>query len=270
MSWEQSYAAIGGGSGGNPRREFFIQSEMNNKVLDVRGGNQNAGIEVVMYDLHTPPKKNQLWYLDPQGMVHSALNDMVFYSPVKGQPLKMQPPSGDNRDNWRFDGTKVVNEAGECLDIQGESSSNGANVCAYDYKSKKNQHWRQLRDFYIVSQLHNLVVDIRGAKSSTGTNIVMYKKNSPPSSNQLWYMDTQGYLYSAMNNLAFGASAKGNDLQMQNPGVPRNQWRVEGEKIMNGEGWCLDIKGASTKEGADLCGYDYKKQKNQHWRLEYA
>ena len=60
------------------RREFFVVSEMHGKVLDVRGGKRDPGANVIVYSKHTPPSKNQLWYLDQQGFIRSSLNDFAL------------------------------------------------------------------------------------------------------------------------------------------------------------------------------------------------
>jgi len=55
-----------------------------------------------------------------------------------------------------------------------------------------------------------------------------------------------------------------------NASDPRAQWRVEGNKIVNGAGESLDIRGENKSDGAELVSYDQKNQANQHWRLEYV
>ena len=60
------------------RRDFHIVSEMHNKVLDISGGNPAAGAGVIVWPKKSPVARNQLWYFDPQGVIHSALNDMVL------------------------------------------------------------------------------------------------------------------------------------------------------------------------------------------------
>jgi Ricin-type beta-trefoil lectin domain-like len=57
---------------------FFIISEMNGKVLDVRGGNPGSGAEVIMWPRKPGNEPNQLWYFDSEGVIHSALNDFVL------------------------------------------------------------------------------------------------------------------------------------------------------------------------------------------------
>jgi len=60
------------------RREFQLVSEMHGKVLDVRGGNKDPGANVIVYGKHSPPSKNQLWYLDHQGLIRSTINDFAL------------------------------------------------------------------------------------------------------------------------------------------------------------------------------------------------
>jgi len=50
----------------------------------------------------------------------------------------------------------------------------------------------------------------------------------------------------------------------------RTQWRVEGDRIVNGTGEYLDIKGNNQSEGTRLCAYHPNGQRNQQWRLEYV
>ena len=45
------------------------------------------------------------------------------------------------------------------------------------------------------------------------------------------------------------------------------QWKLDGKKIVNGSGQCLDIRGDNDKDGAELCAYKYKGNANQHWLI---
>jgi len=128
---------------GGARREFYIVSEMNGKVIDIEGAKRDGGTRILMWSKNTPAAKNQLWYEDDQKCIRSALNDMVFSNASSGDILKTQMSAGDPRSLWQFEGQKVVNRAGECLDIVREKNDNGAEICSYQYKNQKNQHWRQ-------------------------------------------------------------------------------------------------------------------------------
>jgi len=54
----------------------------------------------------------------------------------------MMPYNGDARQQWTLQGNRIVNRASEDLDIVGESKSDGAELCSYQYKGSANQHWR--------------------------------------------------------------------------------------------------------------------------------
>jgi hypothetical protein len=51
---------------------------MNSLVLDVKGANASPGADVIMWNRKQQPSKNQLWYLDHQGIIRSALNDFAL------------------------------------------------------------------------------------------------------------------------------------------------------------------------------------------------
>jgi hypothetical protein len=138
---QSGYPSAGGQS--QPRREFFIVSEFNGKVLDIEGGKTEPGARVLMWEKHSPPKKNQLWYTDSQGLIKSALNDLPFSNSGNAEVLKIQAAQGDPRSQWTIEGNKLANRAGECADISRGHKDNGAEVISYAYKDQKNQHWRQ-------------------------------------------------------------------------------------------------------------------------------
>lgn len=52
-------------------------------------------------------------------------------------------------------------------------------------------------------------------------------------------------------------------------GEVRQQWHLVGNKIINQAHECLDIRGESNKDGAEVISYKYKGSANQHWRIEY-
>lgn len=138
----QGYPPSQGGYPPQQKREFYIVSEMNGKVVDIEGGNSSHGARIIMWDRHGTPKKNQLWYVDQQGCIRSALNDMAFSNGGHSHGLKMHPASGDPRSQWMVEGRKIGNRVGECLDISRKNPSNGAELISYSYKDSNNQHWR--------------------------------------------------------------------------------------------------------------------------------
>ena len=61
-----------------PRRPFAIVSEMNGKVLDIKGGKATAGSEVIMWIHKSDNSPNQQWYIDHEGFIRSCLNDFAL------------------------------------------------------------------------------------------------------------------------------------------------------------------------------------------------
>jgi len=277
---------------------FYIVSEMNCKVLDIRGANVTPGTSVIMWKKKAKAEPNQLWYFDSQGIIHSALNDFVMESIAGGEKIKMVSYNGDVRQQWTLDSNRIVNKAHECLDICGQSNSDGAELVSYQYKGTANQHWRieypsekssavsvsslssamgnmsvynTTSKFYIVSEMNCKVLDISGASPVPGTKLIMWPKKGNLEFNQLWHFDSQGIIRSALNDFVMEPSADGAKIKMMPyNGNPRQQWTLEGNRIINKAHECLDISGESKKDGAELVSYKYKGSANQHWRLQYV
>jgi len=140
-----------GGQGGYPGGQggvgagghFYIVSEMNGRVLDIKGGNKSAGTHLLVYDKDPGKAANQLWHLDSQGNIRSDMNEMTFAADKDGHVLKTKFADNSIESQWKFHGNQIVNGAGKNLDIIKGDKSNGAEVTAYHYNGAVNQHWRQ-------------------------------------------------------------------------------------------------------------------------------
>jgi len=122
----------------------MIVSELHGKVMDIKGGSNSAGAEVIVWPRKHDKSPNQLWYTDEMGCVRSMLNDFAPECRGKGDKVKMHPYNGQPHQQWRIEGNKVVNRANpsECLDIERADTKDGAHVISYPYKKGSNQHWR--------------------------------------------------------------------------------------------------------------------------------
>jgi hypothetical protein len=127
------------------RRDFYIVSALNGKVLDIKAASPAPETQVLMWTKKTDVSKakNQLWYTDGQGHIRSALNDFAFIAPNDGEWIRMRPMSGDPKQQWYVDGQKILNRTGTALDIRGSGTHDGAEVLSYKYGGGQNQHWRQ-------------------------------------------------------------------------------------------------------------------------------
>jgi len=125
------------------RRPFLIVSQMNGKVLDIQGGNAMPGARVIMWFRKMEYSPNQLWYLDPSGIIRSMLNDFALECGAQGAMLCVQPFNGGARQQWVFQGNRVVNRMypSECIDIARAENRDGADVIGWPYKGSMNQHW---------------------------------------------------------------------------------------------------------------------------------
>jgi len=124
--------------------QFYIISELHGMALDIKGGNRNAGGEVIVWGCKRDRSPNQLWYLDPTGNLRSALNQFAPQSNGKGQKFTMQSFNGSAQQSWTLQGNKIVNKANPSmvLDIEGGSNAQGASLISWTYGGGANQHWR--------------------------------------------------------------------------------------------------------------------------------
>jgi len=59
-------------------RCFYITSQWNGKVLDVRGDEASAGASLIVYERKPVVTANQVWYEDENGLLRSKLNGYVI------------------------------------------------------------------------------------------------------------------------------------------------------------------------------------------------
>ena len=57
---------------------FYVVSQWNGKVLDVRGDEASAGASLIIYDRKPVVSANQVWYEDECGLLRCKLNGYVI------------------------------------------------------------------------------------------------------------------------------------------------------------------------------------------------
>lgn len=119
-------------------------SELNGKVLDIRGGNSGPGADLIMWPRKHDRSPNQLWWIDEQGCIRSMLNEFAPESRGQGQSAVMQPFRNDPRQQWMFQGNRIVNKYNpqEVLDIERADQNDGARVIVWGPNNGRNQQWR--------------------------------------------------------------------------------------------------------------------------------
>ena len=126
------------------RRPFRIINALNGKCMEIHGG-RVAGCHVVSGTPRGAEATYQLWYLDPQGIIHSMISDFVLDSKNLGDKLIVnQHRPGDLSQMWHLEGDRLVNREhpDRCAQIRLGEDREGADIILHHYDRKPFQHWR--------------------------------------------------------------------------------------------------------------------------------
>jgi len=131
------------------------------------------------------------------------------------------------------------------------------------------------RPFFLVSE-HNekCVLDVFKDNPKPGAAVGIYKKKTPASPNQLWYIGEDGLLRSKLSDMVI--SAKGSNKELHTAelsGDVRQQWIIEGNRIINKMfvGECVTVKKGlvRVKDDAEVIAAPYEGKPTQHWKQVY-
>lgn len=268
----------------SPKTYYLIKTHLGDLVLDVEGGSSSPGARVITYTRKNWGEwSNQLWFDDPMtGTIRSKATGHCL--DLAGDTLVVNPHyPGNPNQLWERYGTTIRNRhvPHRVIDVAGANRSAGARVISFDQNGGTNQQFDFVyvpgltepytrRDFFIVSEMHNKVLDISGVNPCAGAGVIVWPKKSPVAKNQLWYFDPQGVIHSALNDMVL--ETQGGTQARVMPFLHHNyqQWTVAGNRVISMRGECLDIQGAQHKDGAAVLSFPYKGSSNQHWRLEFV
>ncbi len=138
---------------------YFIQSQLNGYVVDVKGADGNNGATLQMIPMKdVSDADNQLWYFSDAGSgyyyIQSKMNDLVMDvkggKPNPGTPIISHIRNNGPNQRWKLrqDGSVVFIESalGNSLvmDIKGASTDKGAivQVSTYHAIGNDNQEWK--------------------------------------------------------------------------------------------------------------------------------
>jgi hypothetical protein len=266
------------------RSYYFIRSQLNGLVFDIEGGSLSPGARVIMWSQKPGSNSdNQLWYDDfSTGTIRSKMHE--FCLDFNGSCLVVMPYAyGNMNQQWeRADPfIRMRMQPNRVLDIANGNASAGAHLIPWDRHGGTNQCFDfqflsppmppPRQNFYIVSDLHGKVLDIKGGSGAAGAEVIVWPKKHDGSRNQQWFFDTQGIIRSALNEFALAANHPKDRVRMmpfQNG--PHQQWRLIGNRIMKNQQECLDIAGNNQNDGAEVISFGYKGSANQHWHIEYV
>jgi len=258
--------------------------------LDIEGGNRGPGTRVIVWNKKPQDNDNQQWYSDPpSGTIRSKLHDFCLTAEGSLVVKPFQPGDPNQQLEWADAIIRNKQMPNRVLDSAGGGP--GTPLSLRDYNGSPPQMFEfelvgaggggggypqaggypsaggPRRMFLIVSKMNGKVLDIKGANAGAETQVVMWPKTG--NKNQQWYADEQGNIRSALNEFAFIAN-RGENIKMRpSSGAPQHQWYLDGTKISNRSGDCLDIRGSSGHDGADVLAYQSTGQPNQQWTFEY-
>jgi hypothetical protein len=127
------------------RRPFYIVNDANHKCLEIHGGANHPGSQVVAFSRRAARAEHQLWYLDPQGVIHSMVKDMVLDCRRVEDQLVVNPHHpGDVSQMWMLEGNRIVNRTHpeECVQIRLGQDRDNADIILHRYDRSPYQHWR--------------------------------------------------------------------------------------------------------------------------------
>lgn len=160
-----------------------------------------------------------------------------------------------------------------------------ANGLAGAALSKPSQRPMDPTCYWIESKLTGFVLDIDQGNPTQGTKLIVWPKNSPPSANQLWFVNGDGTVASKLNGFVVdipGANqAQGQQLVVwprNAPVSPNQQWELVDQG--NGyvairsrlQGYVLDVHEANPAQGTAVIDWPQNNPigDNQLWRLQSA
>lgn len=181
-----------------PDGTYIIESALNsNKVLDIKSGKVSKGTNVQLYDYNgTNAQKWNVKYLGNGYYSISSINNNIVMD-VKGAGksngtnVQIWPNNNTSAQIWiiKSDGNGYFNIMSKCnnlyLDVAGGKISNGTNIQMYSGNNTKAQKFKFIitdeisdGEYRIESGLgKDMVLDVKGGKTTSGTNVQLYKSN---------------------------------------------------------------------------------------------
>jgi len=127
-----------------PIKFFYIRSGACDKVLDISGGSKNAGAKVILYKKKSGGgADNQLWFEDTFCNIRSKHNEKLCLDGTSGVLMTGDFAEGKNRAFWTMSGNVIRNvyNPTEVLDVKGNSTADGAEICVWNHHGRPNQQW---------------------------------------------------------------------------------------------------------------------------------
>ena len=86
-----------------------------------------------------------------------------------------------------LDGTISNPHSGKVLDISGNKTADGTNICLYEKHGRVNQKWVINEDGTIINPHSGKALDVSGSGTANGTNIQLWSRHGR--ANQQWILE---------------------------------------------------------------------------------
>lgn len=211
------------------RGAWRIVNRQSGRCLEVQGRATNAGANVAQY--RCTGDDNQLWRL-------GAVADNIGGRPhAQAEPVAAGP-GGRPQGRALYAGMIHSRATGKCVDVEGGSDADGADVRQWSCNGSPAQLWDVVdlgrNEVAFASVGSNKVMEVAGASRQRGADVVQYRWHD--GANQRWRMEPiEGGFFRVVNV---------------------------------GSGKCLDLDAARFEDGANIAQSDCHLGQNQQWRVE--
>lgn len=217
------------------------------------------------------------------GLQHSSVSGAVMFPSISASTTiraltnddiegirKLYPPTGPI----------FVKHSGKCLDVEGQSTANGADLHQWDYWGGNNQlfkiEWMETGHYRLIAQHSNKVVDVEGQSTANGAQV--HQWDWWGGNNQRFRLDPVGHGY-------YRIAAKHSNRVLDVSGISQNsgakviqwdwwggdnqKWRIGPAPITaRHSGKVVDVSGISLAAGAPVIQWQYWGGGNQRLRLD--
>ena len=104
-------------------------------ALEIGGWDKNAGAEVILWSFGDN-QDNQVWSLQPNGVITSGMNDLVFtesgFEVIAYNTFLMQPKTYDSTQLWKIIGITIrLQDHPICINSHDGKTAKGTQLDAY-------------------------------------------------------------------------------------------------------------------------------------------
>lgn len=256
---------------------MLMSAQDGRKCIDTTGAFNN-GKAVHMWDCNLN-NRNQNWFLDDKGYIHSATNFSKCLDPrdgalVEGARLQLWD-CVSTAYHQRFkmypdDTLRPVNAPDLCVDIEGANKNNGAQLHLWRCNENANQRW------YSFSHVRNGLTKCMDTSGSLSNGKEIHTWDCGiTNANQPWAFSGDGFIRSYLNpkkclDPTGPSVAQGTEIQMWDciGGYNFHRWVRKDDKTIRpilDSNMCMDVKGNDAGNGAKIILWQCHGGDNQKW-----